>query len=424
MLLRFRVSNHRSFRDLQDVSFVASSLKERKGYVIDCAAAPNNSVVPAAVVYGANASGKSNLVDAMKTMCNMVLHSHTKGDPGGGVARQWFRLDPECLRAATQFDIDFVAEGTRYHYGFQASDAAFVSEWLDVYPKAYRRLAFSRDSSEFTFGRWLKGQNSSIAKLTRPNSLFLSAAAQNGHQQLAKVFTYFRSIRVVRDIAVHGTQLMTRLAQGELDRRVITFLGKLGTGVMDSRQIEAKDSEQFLKLVRPLATAAGKSPRALAEELGSGGMETVVELVHSGRDNEPIPLDLDRESAGTRRLLAVMGIVYRALDDGTPVLVDELDASLHTHASEAVLGLFCSARSNPKGAQLLATTHDTNLMKSSSLRRDQLWFTQKDAEGATQIYPLTDFKTRWGDNFELGYLQGRYGAVPFEDVESPHATSG
>ncbi len=193
---------------------------------------------------------------------------------------------------------------------------------------------------------------------------------------------------------------------------------------MDSRQVEAKDSEQFLKLVRPIATAAGKSPHALAEELGSGGMEPVVELVHSGRDNEPIPLDLDRASAGTRRLLAVMRIVCRALDEGTPVLVDELDASSHTHASEAVLRLFCRAQSNPKGAQLLATTHATNLMKSSSLRRDQFWFTQKDAEGATQIYPLTDFKTRWGDNFELGYLQGRYGAVPFEDVESPHTTSG
>ena len=119
-----------------------------------------------------------------------------------------------------------------------------------------------------------------------------------------------------------------------------------------------------------------------------------------------------------------MGDVYRALDEGTPVIMDELDASLHTHAGEAVLSLFCSVGSNPKGAQLLATTHDTNLMRSSSLRRDQLWFTQKDAKGVTEIYPLTDFKTRWGDNFELGYLQGRYGAVPFEDLESPHASSG
>lgn len=422
MLLRFRVSNHLSFRDLQEVSFVASSLKEREGYLIACAAAPNNSVVPAAVVYGANASGKSNLVDAMQTMRAMVLNSHTRGDPGGGVLRQPFRLDPACLQAATQFDIDFVSEGTRYHYGFKASDEAFVSEWLDVYPKAHRRLVFARDGNNFAFGRWLKGQNSNIAKLTRPNSLFLSAAAQNGHVQLSKVFAYFHSIRIIRDVAVTGTELIVRLREGEPDRRVIALLGRLGTGVVDFRRNEAKNSEQFLRLLREV-TPSGVSTDALFGGLGEDSMGTVVELVHRGRDNEPVPLGLDRESAGTRRLLAVMGDVYRALDEGTPVIMDELDASLHTHAGEAVLRLFCSAGSNPKGAQLLATTHDTNLMRSSSLRRDQLWFTQKDAKGATEIYPLTDFKTRRGDNFELGYLQGRYGAVPFEDLESPHASS-
>lgn len=424
MLLRFRVSNHLSIRDLQEVSFIASSLKERKGHLIDCAAAPNNSVVPAAVVYGANASGKSNLVDAIQTMRAMVLNSHTKGDPGGGVPRLPFRLDPAFRQTATQFDIDFVAEGTRYHYGFKASDEGFVSEWLDVYPKAHRRLAFARDCGEFAFGRWLKGQNSSIGKLTRPNSLFLSAAAQNGHEQLSKVFACFRSIRIVRDVAVPGTELMTGLTEGEPDRRVVNFLGRLGTGVVAFRRTEARNSEQFRNVVRKIGAPLGKSPDALLEELGVGDMGTVVELVHRGRDNEPIPLALDRESAGTLRLLAVMGNVYRGLDEGTPVVVDELDASLHTHAGEAVLKLFCSAQSNPKGAQLLATTHDTNLMRSSSLRRDQLWFTQKDAAGATQIYPLTDFKTRRGDNFELGYLQGRYGAVPFDDLESPHASSG
>ena len=423
MLLRFRVSNHLSFRDLQEVSFVASSLKERKGFLIDCAAAPNNSVVPAAVVYGTNASGKSNLVGAMETMRAMVLDSHMKGDPGGGVARQPFRLDPSCLQAATQFDVDFVTEGTRYHYGFKASDEAFVSEWLDVYPKAHRRLGFARDGREFAFGRWLKGQNSSIAKLTRPNSLFLSAAAQNGHEQLSKVFTYFRSIRIIRDVAVSGIELMIRLKQGEPDRRVIAFLRRLGTGVVDFRRTAATNSEQCLGMLREI-TPPGASTDVFFEKLGRDAMGKVVELVHRGWDNEPIPLGLDRESSGTRRLLAVMGELYRALDEGTPVIMDELDASLHTHAGEAVLSLFCSAASNPKGAQLLATTHDTNLMRSSSLRRDQLWFTQKDENGATEIYPLTDFKTRWGDNFELGYLQGRYGAVPFEDLESPHASSG
>ena len=124
---------------------------------------------------------------------------------------------------------------------------------------------------------------------------------------------------------------------------------------------------------------------------------------------------MERESAGTRRLLIVLDLAFRALDEGAPLFIDELNASLHTQAAEVVLNLFCSRETNPKGAQLIATTHDTNLLASSALRRDEVWFTEKDTEGATHLYPLTDIRTRKGDNIEKGYLQGRYGAVPFDD---------
>ena len=138
-------------------------------------------------------------------------------------------------------------------------------------------------------------------------------------------------------------------------------------------------------------------------------MEKAGEVVH---------FDLDFESAGTRRLLIILGQTFRAIDEGLPIFIDELDASLHTYASEAILRLFCSPEVNQNGAQLIATTHDTNLMKSNVLRRDQLWFADKDIEGGTEIFPLTDIRTRKGDNVELGYLQGRYGAVPSDDPVS------
>ena len=129
------------------------------------------------------------------------------------------------------------------------------------------------------------------------------------------------------------------------------------------------------------------------------------------------------ESAGTLRLLMVLSLVFRALDDGAPVVIDELDASLHTLASEAVVLLFCSKKTNPKGAQLIATTHDTNLLDSQMLRRDQVWFTEKDAYGATLLFPLTEIRTRSSDNLEKGYLQGRYGAIPVTDPISALGTS-
>ena len=144
MLLRFGVSNHLSIRDSQELLFSASSLKDRTEGLIDCAATPRGSVVPAVVIYGANASGKSNFVDAITTMRRMVLRSQTDGDPDGGVPRHSFRLDPACSRNPSRFDIDFVLDGVRHHYGFEANDREFVSEWLYVFPKSHRRSLFER----------------------------------------------------------------------------------------------------------------------------------------------------------------------------------------------------------------------------------------------------------------------------------------
>lgn len=137
----------------------------------------------------------------------------------------------------------------------------------------------------------------------------------------------------------------------------------------------------------------------------------LIELAHRGPQGD-VYLELERESAGTRRLLVVLCQLFDALDSGMPLVVDELDVSLHTQASLALVELFCSPRTNPHGAQLIATVHDTKLLDASVLRRDQIWFAEKGAEGATVIYPLSDIHTRKGDNLERGYLQERYGATP------------
>lgn len=389
MLLRFGVANHLSLRGFQELSFAASSLKDPDQGLIACPPAPGGSVVPAAVIYGANASGKSNFVDAMRAMKHMALSSHTHWSPGDGVPRQPFLLDAGSAGEPSRFEIDFTIDGVRHHYGFEASDAAFVSEWLYDFPNSRRRMLFERGEGAFRFGRALGGRNAVIADLTRPNSLYLSAAAQNKHDRLSRVLGYFRATYGVQDVSVTGTAASTTLAEQEPDRRAIAFLEEVGTGVVGYRRQDP-----------------GETGRA------------VVELAHRGREDEPVYLDPARESAGTRRLSIVLGHAFRALDEGAPLFVDELDASLHTQAAEAVLRLFRSPETNPNGAQLVATTHDTNLMRSPSLRRDQLWFTEKDDGGATRLYPLTDFRTRKGDNIERGYLQGRFGAVPFDDPVS------
>ena len=413
MLLRFGVSNHLSIRDYQELSLSASSLKGREAGLIECAAAPSGRVLPAAVIYGANASGKSNLIDAISTMRGMVLQSQTHWESDGGVPRHPFRLDEDSPRSPSRFDIDFLVDGVRHHYGFEASDSAFESEWLYAFPKSHRQTLFERTGDEFHFGRGLKGQNRVIASLTRHNSLFVSAAAQNGHEQLSKVFGYFSSLRAIWSIAVPEEAVSSRLSEQKLDERVIDFLGKIDTGVIGYRQRESELSEEMQGIQRELFTLFKKIGGSEPPE--AKDKHVTVELRHRGQGSEPFYLELDSESAGTRRLLFALDLAFRALDEGAPLFIDELDASLHTHAAEAMLRLFCSQETNSKGAQIIATTHDTNLLASSLLRRDEVWFTEKDIGGATRLYPLTDIRTRKGDNIEKGYLQGRYGAVPFDD---------
>ena len=193
---------------------------------------------------------------------------------------------------------------------------------------------------------------------------------------------------------------------------MLDFLERIGTGVYDYRLKETALPEEIANLQQEVLDLI-KRRTTTPIEFETAHMLSTVELAHRSRSGKPVYLELGMESAGTLRLLMVLSLAYHALDHGVPVVIDELDASLHTFASEAILQLFCSRETNPKGAQLIATTHDTNLLASPVLRRDQVWFTEKGPYGATLLFPLTEIRTRSGDNFEKGYLQGRYGAVPF-----------
>ncbi len=423
MLLRFSVANHLSISKRQELTLAASSLRDRRDGLINCAAVKSGAVVPTVVIYGANASGKTNLVNAVSTMKMSVLWSQMKGIPGGGVPRNKFLLDPVYSEKPSSFEMDFVIDGTRYHYGFETTDKSFTSEWLYEIPKAHKRKLFERNKQIFDFGRWLRGRNSDIAKLTRSNSLFLSSAAQNGHEQLSKIYQYFEHIVFSKSTSVSDIEASLEFAKDGVNNRIIDFLKSINTGVIGYQKKEIEISEESRSFRRELQALIDKIPgsstRVRLYEKDNDKI-VAIRLSHCGKNGSEVPLDLASESAGTRRLLLVLDQVFKALDEGLPIFIDELDASLHTYASEEILKLFCSPEVNRNGAQLVATTHDTNLMASPLLRRDQLWFAEKNSEGATEIYPLTDIRTRKGDNIELGYLQGRYGAVPRKDPVAQH----
>ncbi|MCE9522322.1 MAG: ATP-binding protein, partial [Alphaproteobacteria bacterium] len=412
MLLRFRAGNHLSLREPQELSLVASSLKENDTGLIDCPAA-GGKLVPAAIIYGANASGKSNVVAALDFMQRQVLYSQNRADPQAPIARRTFALDTRCALRPSKFEIDFLLDGGRFHYGFEATDAAFVSEWLLSYPSGKRTSLFSRKGQTFKFGRSLKGQNAVIAELTRPNSLFLSAAVQNNHEELSKVAGFFRRLHTDKVISVGARAASNKLKDTNLDDRVIAFLRRIGTGVVSYQKKVTDVPESAIKMQSALFESMRKSFELPMSDDLIDRKKTEIELAHESVDGTLVYFELDRESSGTRRLLMLLRQIYLTLDTGSVMVIDEFDASLHTQACEALLALFCSPKTNPKGAQLIATTHDTNLLRSPLIRRDQIWFTEKDEVGATHLYPLTDIATRQGDNIEKGYLQGRFGAVPF-----------
>ena len=173
MLLRFGVKNHLSICDGQELSLVASSLKDRSDCLLDCVASPSGAVVPATVIYGANGSGKTNLVNGVRIMRDMVLWSQTKGEPGEGVPRSAYLLDPACSEAPSEFTMDFVLDDIRYHFGFEASDEAFEREWLYAFPRAHRRMLYSRTGTRFDFGKSLSGPKSRYREVDAAKQPFL-----------------------------------------------------------------------------------------------------------------------------------------------------------------------------------------------------------------------------------------------------------
>lgn len=415
MLLRFSAKNHLSIAGTEEISLVASSLKGP-----ECSLLPipgtDLSALPGAIIYGANASGKTNILKAFSFLRSVILHSHTRGNPEGGVPRMPFRLDPAREEEESAFEVEFVIDNVRFQYGLECNDKLFTAEWLYAYPEGKRRKLFEREGSSVTFGSHFKGPKKILVDLMRPNSLFISTATQNDHEELSKIVGFFRKTRFSMNVAVAKELINNTFKKDQVDPRTINFLKSIGTGITGFRQTEIEIPETIRNMTKEFVTIARKhmGDTAIIEEEHSDRLRDVtIEFSHAGISGEPCYFGLERESSGTRRLVLIMNTVFKALDEGNLVVIDELDASLHTFAAAQVLELFENPKFNKNGAQLIATTHDTNLLSLTRLRRDQIWFCEKDAVGATHLFPLSDIKSRPTDNFEQGYLEGRYGAIPF-----------
>lgn len=403
MLIRFSVSNFRSLRDEQELSMVAAFRDGRDDLV--SLESLDADLLRVAGIYGANAAGKSNVLDALQFMRDAILESHRTWPPEGPIPREPFLLDRKSVGAPSSFEADFLLGGVRFQYGFKLDSERVLEEWLFSYPNKRRQIWFTREAhaaEPFSFGRQLKGRNRTIEGLTRANSLFLSAAAGNAHEALLDVYSWFSSNLVFGGPSRQGRWALSTVRMLESKpHEVVEFLRAADLGI---NNIELRE--------KPL----GDRKARRLENNWAEGANRVLEFQHQTK-GDPVSLALSEESRGTQAWFSLAGPVLGILDRGGVLCIDELDSSLHPLLAFELIRLFQDPQRNPKNAQLIFNTHDTNLLGSPSetplLYRDQIWFVEKDDEGATHLYPLTDFKPRKFENLERGYLQGRYGAIPF-----------
>ncbi|HWE90356.1 MAG TPA: ATP-binding protein [Pseudonocardiaceae bacterium] len=332
------------------------------------------------------------MLDGLRFMREAVLDSYPRWEPGGGVPRRPFRLDPEVRSAPSHYVIDVEVDGVRYTYGFVLDDERILEEWLYSYPEKRRRVIFERAGGDFKFGSTIsphRGRVEVLEELTRPNALFLSIASQANMAESLPMYRWFRSTLAFR-----------YPSSFEFDDEAIDFL----TGSPRRRQL-------VVELLR-LADLGIEDFRA-ERRITARGVRKKLVFVHKG---STVPFELEDESAGTRAWIGMLRDALAALETGGVLMVDEVETSLHPWLTARIPTLFQDSGANPSDAQLICTTHDTTLLGPTLddpvLHRDQVWFTNKDDRGATSVYPLSDFRPRKGENTARRYPGGSYDAVP------------
>lgn len=416
MLIEFSVSNFRSIRERQTLSLAASAGDElRTTNVIKTGAPATPDLLRSAVVYGPNAAGKSNLILALQFIQNLVLNSAQGGQQGDEIKVSPFLMDGgEAVAEPSEFELIFVEGDVRYQYGVVLTRQRIESEWLIAYPKGSPQTWFERDASGeagWKFGANFKGQRKLWQDATRDNALFLSTAVQLKSEQLLPVFDWFRlRLRVIapytRLAPVFSIQECERDQQ--IQSNVVDFLKSADLGIDGIKISRHKVKPDEIQLPKDMPEQVRQQVmRTLALE------RTELHLLHKTPDGKDVLLGLNEESGGTQQLFGLAGPLLDVLRRGRVLVIDELDTSLHPLLMRNLVRMFHDPEINRENAQLIFSTHDTTILDREIFRRDQVWFVEKDRTQQTRLYPLTDFSPRKDENFGRGYLQGRYGAVPF-----------
>ena len=422
MLIEFSVENFRSIKEEQTLSLIKDSPNEMPENYFD----PNTPSVPellnSAVLYGANASGKSNVLKAIDCMRRIVEESFNK-KIGSELPIEPFVFNSVTENEPTTFNINFIvflktdenteAKPVRVEYGFSADKNIIFEEWLSVYPKSREQSWFHRQYNEETKNYdwsnespFFKGKKSVWKQNTRSDQLFLSTAVQLNSEQLKPIYEWFSNkLRIVARDRIDSLLTIKMCEHNQNLKKIIISL--LNQADIDVDDIDLRDSEfDFDSL-----------PKDLPESIKNKIREDLKDrkdayFVHTNELGKPKPLPLDEESDGTQKIFEFSSLIFVALSEGSTLIIDELNKSLHPDLVRFLIRIF-NSEINEKHAQLIITTHETSALRKDLLRRDQIWFCEKQSDKSTRLYPLIDFnphKTR--EDIEESYLSGRYGGKP------------
>lgn len=414
MLVAFSVENYRSFKDLVTFSMVAADLSSRPKDLdhTNVFLAHENlhlDLLTSAAVYGANAGGKSNLVAAIHFMRNLVLNSSRETRLRQPVAVSPFRLSSDTEHQPSRFEVVFVDRGEMYRYGFLVSQKQVEEEWLFATKAKKEGYLFERRLDTIKVNKRSFKEGMGLEDRTRPNALFLSVATQWNGKRAGQISGWFEKLIVNTGIDDQSMQrrLERLYEQADLAPEVIAFVKSLDLGI-DDIQIEREDGREV-----SIRTSEGIVPSVTVE----GPIR--IRTVHTKYTSEGNPFTNElfdlftQESQGTRRLFVLADPILRALRAGSVLVIDELDARLHPILTYQIIKLFNAPETNPKQAQLIFTTHDTNLLGSQLFRRDQIWFVEKSRRGVSTLYSLVEYRVRNDAAYEKNYIAGRYGAIPY-----------
>ncbi|MDM8552894.1 ATP-binding protein [Desulfobacterales bacterium HSG2] len=416
MLIEFSVSNFRSIKEEQFLTMVADSGKSKLKNTFTPRNNPKLRLLKSAVIYGANASGKTNVIRAFRALHFFILNS-SKLDTGEDIpCYEPFAFDASYVNAPSEFKIIFLGtDNIKYDYQVKFDRKQILFEQLDFYPKGRKANLFVRTANhEVRKGRFFKDKREAPGRVLE-NCLYLSAVGHSPHKQINEIYRYFKDRVEIwnqahkqRDALIkHTSEILFEKDRAGLKRK-LGKLVKVADTMIENISIDEKSEEDF--------HFPDDLPRELKHEIirqNRYKIYAVHEIYEDGERTGTKDFDMKEESEGTNALYALGGLILEKFESGGVIFFGELENSLHPKLCRFLINLFHHPRSNPENAQLVFASHETTLLDRDLFRKDQIWFTEKNKCAATELFSVSDFDDV-PDNvpFDQWYMRGKFGGQP------------